>query len=468
MSPEARSVEIGEDFVQNNSTIDEESIRLNPKSDIIPSDYNVKIQDRYLNKVTPIGIHNQGVSNVEIDPNNSNLPIGTYGINVKQEPVKVIQNNPETSPSIDSIKIATNSILPDGNVNLAIIRENKIASVTNDTLPGIENVIITSANPMLSPDDSFKLNIVGSPSNVAKGTLDSAYITDVKVDYALFPYEGNGFQLKFEETALDSGQFKVALIDNDGTTVLSEPVVLDNNIQTYDFYKPDGSKLGVSFNTIRDINTPLNAVDPLVVPDMNNTFNIDKEVELVDKKNNQVLDRIIVTDGTPPGDLTLTGNGIDYKIEHDGYDSLEINESAEFGIQSNLFYSTGGSKQSFTLGEEITLDGGAFVQMSNDLSQYALSENVVITVGTNNSYTAELVNSVGTPIADAPKIVVQNDKSYSFGDPANITFNTDTLKNRTTQFLVGQDTKTDAILETNGIEVDRLEDIQASSRLIFP
>ena len=75
------------------------------------------------------------------------------------------------------------------------------------------------------------------------------------------------------------------------TTVLSEPVVLDNNIQTYDFYKPDGSKLGVSFNTIRDINTPLNAVDPLVVPDMNNTFNIDKKIELVDKKNNQVLDR---------------------------------------------------------------------------------------------------------------------------------------------------------------------------------
>ena len=41
--------------------------------------------------------------------------------------------------------------------------------------------------------------------------------------------------------------------------------------------------------------------------------------------------------------------------------------------------------------------------MSNDLSQYALSENVVITVGTNNSYTAELVNSVGTPIAGCTK-----------------------------------------------------------------
>ena len=471
ISPEARSVEIGEGFTQNLSTIDQASIQLNPKSDLVPSEnYQVKIQDRYLNKVSPLDVQNKGVSNINIDSKNSTLTVGTVGIRIKQEPAKVIENNPETSPTIDSIKIAPNSDQPDGNVTLAITRENKVSDSTfkDITSSGIKSATITSANPMLSPDDSFKLNIIGSPSNVAKGTLADSYITDVKVDYASFPYEGNGFQLKFEEKApVDSGQFQVTLIDNDGITALSAPVVLDDNIQTYEFYKPDGTKLGVSFNAKEGINSGLNAVDPVPAGGMNNTFNIDKKIELVDKNNNQVLDSIIVTDGTPPGVLTLTSNGIDFEIKHAGYNDLDINEFAEFGIESNLFYSTGGPKQSFSLGEQITLDEGIFVKMSNDLSQYGLSENVVITVGTNNSYTAELVNGVGTPIDDAPKIVVQNDKSYSFGDPANITFNTDILQNGTTQFLVGKDAKTDAILEVNGEEIERLENIQANSSLSF-
>ena len=65
--------------------------------------------------------------------------------------------------------------------------------------------------------------------------MSKNYITDLKIDSNLFPSTGNGFQLKFEETAADSGKFQVSLIDKDGTTVL-DPVLLDNNIQTYEFY----------------------------------------------------------------------------------------------------------------------------------------------------------------------------------------------------------------------------------------
>ena len=43
-------------------------------------------------------------------------------------------------------------------------------------------------------------------------------------------------------------------------------------------------------------------------------------------------------------------------------------------------------------------------------------------------HTATLADDMGNPIDGAPKIVVNNDKSYSFGDPANITFQTDTLQ----------------------------------------
>ena len=65
----------------------------------------------------------------------------------------------------------------------------------------------------------------------------------------------------------------------------------------------------------------------------------------------------------------------------------------------------------------ITLNGGIFVDTSSDISQYQLNNDIPITVGTNLSYTATLVDDMKNPIDGAPKIVVDNDKSYSFGDP---------------------------------------------------
>ena len=177
-----------------------------------------------------------------------------------------------------------------------------------------------------------------------------------------------------------------------------------------------------------------------------------------------------LTDGEPAGTIEITGNGIDYEIEHYGFDGIDINESAEFGIKSDLFFSTDGfDKHStkFTPGDKITLNGGIFVNTSNELNQYQHENAIAITVGTNLSYTATLTNDVGNAIAGAPKIVVNDDKSYSFGDPTNITFQTDTLTDGFTQFMVGKESTTDAILETNGIEIDRLENIQANSNLSF-
>ena len=46
---------------------------------------------------------------------------------------------------------------------------------------------------------------------------------------------------------------------------------------------------------------------------------------------------------------------------------------------------------------------------------------------------------MGNAIDGAPKIVVNDDKAYSFGDPANITFQTDHLTDGFTEFMVGKE-----------------------------
>ena len=63
ISPEARSVEVADDFAQDTSTIDSASIQLNPKSDLVPSDYIVKIEDSFTNTVET-GSLDKGISNI--------------------------------------------------------------------------------------------------------------------------------------------------------------------------------------------------------------------------------------------------------------------------------------------------------------------------------------------------------------------------------------------------------------------
>ena len=274
--------------------------------------------------------------------------------------------------------------------------------------------------------------------------------------------------MHFDETATDSGKYQVTLKAADGTE-LSNPVILDNNIQTYKFYSKDTtSELGVSFNTKSDVNTQLNNDGVDGASGKYNTFNIDKTIELVDK-NNTKLGSTKLTENELPGKVTIAGtNGITFEIDHSGFDGIDLNESAQFGIKSELFYSTDGfaTSNSFNAGDVITLNGGIFVDTSSDLSHYQLNNDIPITVGTNLSYTATLVDDMKNPIDGAPKIVVDNNKSYSFGDPELI-FQTGDLAVGTTEFMVGKEATTNAILKTQEIEIDRLENIKAGTNLSF-
>ena len=95
----------------------------------------------------------------------------------------------------------------------------------------------------------------------------------------------------------------------DGTE-LSDPVILDNNIQTYKFYSKDTtSELGVSFNTIIECEYPIKYDGVDGASGKYNTFNIDKTIELVDK-NNTVLGSAKLTENELAGKVNITANGI--------------------------------------------------------------------------------------------------------------------------------------------------------------
>ncbi len=464
ISPDARAVEIDGSipYDPGTTTIDGTSFSLNPKSDLVAGNYNVKIEDVYSNKVTPTGLPGGGVGTVTIDPKDTSLTQGTYGVKVKEEQVKSIVGNPaSTSPIADSVIVAPNSTLPDGNVNLQVKRENTVNNFQGNTT-GITDVKITSVDPDLSTSDAFTIDVVSKPSNIANGpALPSTYVTGLTIDSNQFQNVGNDYQLKYTDTG--SGKYSVTLVDSDGTTAISDPVILDDNIQNYEFYS-GGSKIGVSFQTVDDVNTSLNAA---TADGKYNQFNIDKELVL--NENGNRIASEVMTQGTPAGTVTFSAAGIDYEVTHSGFAGIDINESADFGIASAYSYSTDGFSTStvFNPGDQITLNGGIFVDTSSDEAQYTTpTSSMTIALTTNNSFTAELVDGVGGSTG-AMKMVVSDNGSYSFGNPANVSFTTDTLADGTFQFIVGQDTTKNAVLETMGVEIETLEDVNPNSTLSF-
>ena len=152
---------------------------------------------------------------------------------------------------VDDIQIAPNAPVENGNHILSVKRQNTVGNFNGYT-SGITGVNITSPNPELSPEDTFNLNIISTPSNISTGPdLAASYISGLQIDSEMFTSARAGYQLHFDETATDSGKFQVTLKAADGTE-LSDPVILDNNIQTYKFYSKDTtSELGVSFNRNR-------------------------------------------------------------------------------------------------------------------------------------------------------------------------------------------------------------------------
>jgi len=465
VSSNARSVQIDTNsFSSGSTTINGSSIQLNPKSTLVSGNYKVKIEDVATKTIQNLGAVAGGVQQITLDPSSTLATGNTYGVKIEQESVKVITNNPAASPMIDAVSIAPNALLSDGTVTLYIQRYNTVSNFQANG-SGLTGVQMTSANPNVSPTDTFAVKTVNKASTVSAGIATSTYISNVTIDPTQFTYKGEDFRLAYAETSPGSGQFTVTLQDKNGNA-LSEAVILDNNQQNYEFYSAPGVKLGVSFTTVNNINARLAANNE------NNNYNeFDINIELSLRKNGtQIGTATLSPADANAGNLTITGSdGITYRISHNGYGNTNLNQTATFGIQSTLYYSTDNVKYtSFNAGENLTLNGGIFVDTANNLSDYPTGvASITIGVGTTTAYTAKLVDSLGNQLAGTPTIVVNDNSSYSFGGSTGVSFTTGTLSAGTRTFTVGANTTTKATLSTNGVDVETLNNITPNSTLQF-
>lgn len=466
VSSQARSVQIAQDsFSAGGTTIDGASLKLDPESTIVAGNYKVKIEDVATKSLQSTGPIAGGVQQITLDPT-SNLTVGdTYGIKIDQQDVKVITNNPETSSAIDAVSIAPNSPLSDGTVNLVIRRTNAVNNFQSGGT-GLTGVQVSASADLDPKNDTFVIETKSQASGVQNGTANGLYITNVNIDSSKFLLKkGEDFRLVYAETSPSSGQFTVTLQDKNGND-LSQAVILDNNQQNYEFYDLSGNKLGVSFTTISGINGTLAAASE---NGKYNEFDIDIALSL--KKNGTQIGTAVITptDGTA-GNVTINGSdGISYTINHNGYASTNINRTATFGIQSMLSYSTDGATfTTFNAGDNLTLNGGIFVDTADNITDYTTGDTTVqIDVGTTSSYTATLVDDVGNALSGVPMLVVDNNGVYSFGSGTGVSFTTDTLSAGTRTFTVGATIATKATLSTNGVEVETLNNIAPNTTLRF-
>ncbi|OAO78410.1 flagellin protein [Geobacillus stearothermophilus] len=464
VSSQARSVQIAQgSFSAGGTTIDGASLKLDPESTMVAGNYKVKIEDVATKSIQSTGPAAGGVQQITLDAT-SNLTVGnTYGVKIEQQDVKVITNNPGSSPAIDTVSIAPNSPLSDGTVNLVIRRTNAVNNFQSGGT-GLTGVQV-SASADLDPNDTFVIETKSQASGVQNGTANGLYITNVNIDSSKFSLKGEDFRLVYTETSSGSGQFTVTLQDKNGND-LSQAVILDNNQQNYEFYDLSGNKLGVSFTTISGINGTLAAASE---NGKYNEFDIDIALSL--KKNGTQIGTAVITptDGTA-GNVTINGSDrISYTINHNGYASTNINRTATFGIQSMLSYSTDGATfTTFNAGDNLTLNGGIFVDTADNITDYTTGDTTVqIDVGTTSSYTATLVDDVGNALSGVPMLVVDNNGVYSFGSGTGVSFTTDTLSAGTRTFTVGATIATKATLSTNGVEVETLNNIAPNTTLRF-
>lgn len=465
VSSQARSVQIATgSFSAGSTTIDGTSLQLNPESTMVAGDYKVKIEDVATKSLQSTGTAAGGVQQITLDPTSSLAVGSTYGVKIEQQDVKVITNNPESSSAIDAVSIAPNSPLSDGTVNLVIRRTNDVSNFQAGGT-GLTGVQLATTNADLNPSDAFAVKTVSQASTVRSGTATAVYINNVTIDPSKFLLKDEDFRLVYAETSPGSGQFTVTLQDKNGTA-LSQEVILDNNQQNYEFYDSSGNKLGVSFTTISNINGALSGSSE---NGNYNEFDVDVALSL-EKNGMQIGTATITPTDTAAGSVAIYGSdGISYSINHNGYANTNVNQTATFGIQSTLEYSTDGTTfTTFNAGDNLTLNGGIFVDTADNITDYTTGDTTVqIDVGTTSSYTATLVDASGNALSAAPTLIVDNNGTYSFGNGTGVSFTTGTLSEGTRTFTVGETVTTKATLSTNGVEVETLNNITPNTTLRF-
>lgn len=385
---------------------------------------------------------------------------GDYEIRIDQTQTK---NASLTTPagSITGISIDSNSTLADDDYEVTITRTDSVATgafTGNNTGLTADGITVTGTNGVSGSYDVKTEGVLGTVSDGTVGSGAAGALT-LSLDNTSVLSNGVGYHLAYKEES--TGIYSVTLMDTDGITALTEKVILDDNVQNYQF-KLVGSPstdFGVSFTTVTGVNSIL---DGASADGQSQTFDVSTKVTL-SQGGSTVGTASIAAGVAAAGDVTIG----DFKIAHGAGNTIK-NGTDSFTVTNALSASfDGGSTITFTAGNAVTFLNGVSVNTDADITKYSASETYNLSVGTANAYIATVQDVGGGAVVGAQTVMVVGGGTYNLGN--GVDFTVGTLTGPVTHgFSVTAATTTNAKLtNTTTGDTTTKSDITANSTIDF-
>ncbi|MFZ5944963.1 MAG: flagellin [Bacillota bacterium] len=437
--------------------------------------YEIEIADATTNsKSISAFVASGSITDVNIT-SGSSLPAGTYGIDLSVSHQIASITSQSRDNGVTALHIADNSTMS-GAKTLTVTRSDSISGfaaggsgITGVTIASTDAAGVTGSYTISS--NSYVGNYVaaGGAGELAAPTGNQITFTS---DADANLVAGAGYQIKYVEEDGVNNTYSAQLFAADGVTAISEKVLLDNNIQTYDFYVDNGgpgagAKMNVRLTTVADVNS---ALETATADGLHEKFDVNTTLTL--KQGGSTVDTANVVAGAAGGTVTLSHGSTDFAVAHGGGGTLVAGTNASFNINNSLSATIdgGSTNVSFTAGQSgidmgngLTFDAGALSAFAADAA-----ENTTFTVGLADQYKATLVNNLGVAVGGVQELFVENGGSYNFGN--GVTFDVGVAADATTNFTVGNTTTTvtNATLRIQGgADVATLADINNNSTLNF-
>lgn len=469
-------------FLAGSTTINGSSLKLNEKSSLAEgTDYSVEIADVTTKNGSPASINTGagvGVASVSVASDASIADATGYQVKLEQSTAKVYDADATTlNSSTTGITNATvgSTSLATGNHTVTIDRTDSVSAAAAGN--GIDNTTSLSAGTQMNAGTyNIEVTKVGEAVGDAGAGTNSITAVTVAAD-AADSVIGSGLSIKFAETASSSGKFTATLYAADGTTALSDAVILDDNTQKYDFYAVGGtSKLGVSFDTVADVNTNVNTqISDLTKATQ--SFGVGTKLALIDTNNvygggagselastTLTAAKSTATTGDTTASINYGGGSVDLNFTAG---SLTQGNTASLTVSNALTASlNGGTAVTLTKGNDLTFAEGVTISTSSNINDYTDGSSAIIAIKNDSVTMASLTDASNNQIAGTSKIQVAANSSYNFGNGVSFT-TAATLANSIGTFDVTSATQTNATLKKGAEVLDTQTNIAPNTTLSF-
>ncbi|NOU99473.1 flagellin N-terminal helical domain-containing protein [Paenibacillus planticolens] len=426
---------------------------LDKNSSLKAGNYTIDVIDTVTKSATHTA--DNAIKDVSVGAN-STLNSGDYEIRIGQTQTKNASLDTPAG-SVTGVSIAPTSTLANGAHEVTITRTDSVATgafTGANTGLTADGITVTGNNPVSGSFDVKTVGVLGAVNNGTVGPGAAGALT-LSLDNPSALSNGVGYQLAYADEG--NGIFSVQLMDTDGTTALTDKVILDNNVQNYQF-KALGSTndFGVSFKTATGVNTTLTGAN---AGGNHQTFDVSSTVTL--SKGGSTVGTTSIAAGAAAGSVTIG----DFTIAH-GVGNTIKNGTDSFTVTNDLAASfDGGPAVTFTAGSTVTFANGVSIDTRADSTTYSASNTYDLTVGTATAYTATVHDANGGVVVGTQTLT--DGSTYNLGNGVDLTIGTLTGPTTHAFSVTAATTKTAKLTNTTTGDTTTKSDIAANSTIDF-